>query len=171
MSLRSPSPIDERLLAPLGRVIANFSVLDWHVGLLVWFIHRPENPTPGLLTADRTFGGVLAKLYEVYHAQNRFRGDAAFGELWTKLGEAKLERNRLLHSVWMFRQPPSREQPIGADVITFGGGWSISSIKLVAEDVWTEGYDTPESLLKFADDIADLAGEVTEFRRAIGLGM
>ncbi len=97
--------IDKQLLAPLGEVAANFSMLDSILSSQIWLLlfgnSLKEQRTGQIVTAELSFKNKIALFSSLF--QHRFPDEKPFERLKAirkKLRAANEKRNRLLHSVW-----------------------------------------------------------------------
>jgi hypothetical protein len=95
------SPLPESYLLELGRVTANFSLLDW---MLRWALAElvGRNPTLGhMVCADLSLPAVLDGLTAAYPARvsdpARTQG---FASLIKRAGKLSERRNQMVHSYW-----------------------------------------------------------------------
>ena len=100
------SAIPEESLAPLGKVVANFAVLEsilsFGIGILIVGNSAAEQRTEQIVTAELTFKGKIALFSSLY--QHRFPEREPFEDLKKirdKLRKASEKRNSLLHSTWL----------------------------------------------------------------------
>ena len=100
------SAIPEELLAPLGKVVANFAVLEnvlsFSIGILLEGNSVAEQRTGQIVTAELNFKNKISLFSSLY--QHKFPERKPFDELTEirkKLTEANRKRNRLLHSTWL----------------------------------------------------------------------
>lgn len=99
------STIPEELLAPLGKVIANFGVLEESLSSIIWLLlfgnSVEEQRTGQIVTAELYFKDKIKLFSSLY--QHRFPDEGPFDELnemRIKLRNANEQRNSLLHSTW-----------------------------------------------------------------------
>ena len=100
------SAIPDESLAPLGKVVANFAVLESNLDFGIWLLlvgnSSAEQRTGQIVTAELSVKDKIALLSSLY--QHRFPAKTPFNELKDlrkKLGEANKIRNSLVHSVWL----------------------------------------------------------------------
>lgn len=106
MKKKLKSAIPEGSLAPLGKVVANFAILESSLDFAIWLLlvgnSSAEQRTGQIVTAEMRVKDKIALLSSLY--QHRFPQKAPFAELKNlrkKLGEANKIRNSLVHSVWL----------------------------------------------------------------------
>ena len=100
------SAIPNESLAPLGKTVANFAVLESNLDFGIWLLlvgnSSAEQRTGQIVTAELSVKDKIALLSSLY--QHRFPAKAPFNDLKNlrkKLGEANKIRNILVHSVWL----------------------------------------------------------------------
>ena len=105
MTRRMIPAIDKQLLAPLGEVAANFSMLDNTLSFQIWLLlfgnSSKEQRTGQIVTAELSFKNKVALFSSLF--QYRFPDEEPFERLKAirkKLRVASEKRNQLLHSVW-----------------------------------------------------------------------
>ncbi|PIS31062.1 hypothetical protein COT42_01840 [Candidatus Saganbacteria bacterium CG08_land_8_20_14_0_20_45_16] len=107
MTKRKLKPaIPNESFAPLGKVVANFAVLESSLDFAIWLLlvgnSSAEQRTGQIVTAELTFKNKIALLSSLY--QHRFPTKAPFAtlkEIRKKLSAANIKRNDLVHSTWL----------------------------------------------------------------------
>ena len=103
---RLKSAIPDESLASLGKVVANFAVLESNLDFGIWLLlvgnSTAEQRTGQIVTAELNFKDKIALLSSLY--QHRFPKKEHFEdlkEMRRKLSDAKDKRNSLIHSTWL----------------------------------------------------------------------
>ncbi len=102
--MKSATP--DESLAPLGKVVANFAVLESNLDFAIWLLlignSSAEQRTGQIVTAELMFKNKIALLSSLY--QHRFPTKSPFAalkEMRKKLSNANIKRNNLVHSIWL----------------------------------------------------------------------
>ncbi len=145
------SAIPNESLTPLGKVVANFAVLESNLDSSIWFLlfwdSTLEQRTGQIVTSILSFKNKINLLSALY--QHRFPAEKPFKdleEIRKKLNKANEKRNDLVHSTWLAHskkiKPKSSEK---------------KGFKLNFEDMEASEID------KIADLIAGVSYEMQKF--------
>ena len=144
--------IADELLAPLGRMTANFAMLEFQVSASIWLLIGGEQRMGQIVTADLSF----KQLVNILHALVLYRtGDepefvSIAGELRTRLFEAEQQRNILTHSSWAAGYERGQSTRIKQTIRK--GEWKLSAEQYSADDI----SRVAEDFAVLTSDIVDL---------------
>lgn len=149
------SAIPEESLAPLGKVVANFAVLESSLDFAIWLLlvgnSSAEQRTGQIVTAELNVKGKIALLSSLY--QHRFPAKSPFNELKDirkKLSDANKIRNKLVHSVWLAGGVRSATTAKEKNGIKFEfEEMEASKIEGIADFISEVGYDIQQFFISF----------------------
>lgn len=145
------SYIPEKLFNPLGKVVANFNILEVLLDFTIWLLlfgnSSKEQKTGQIVTAELSFKEKIALLSSLY--QHRFPDKKPFetlNNMRKKLGKANSKRNCLLHSAYL---------PSGRRVAT--------RAKEKAGLIFESENMSVEKIEKTADFISEVTSDIVSF--------
>lgn len=106
-------PLDDQFLLALGRVTANFAVLEDAVSFFLWSIIGRDQRLGQIISAELSFKAIRALLSAVFH--HRVSDETLRHELETLLNqvsEVEERRNILVHSSWGVGDTPKTKTRI-----------------------------------------------------------
>jgi len=149
------SAIPDESLAPLGKVVANFAVLESELDTGIWLLlfgnSSAEQRTGQIVTANLSFRNKIALFSSLY--QHRFPANKPFDalkEMRKKLNEANAKRNDLIHSTWLAADKKLSTRSNEKNGFKFNfDDMNASQIEKIADFISEVGSEMQEFLFSF----------------------
>lgn len=87
-------------LAEIGRVVANFAILEVHLSLLVHSLLSLPYPIGRVVTAEQSFKAMLTLAANLVRSRLNSEAQAEFRSVLKLIRGAEGQRNTIVHSLW-----------------------------------------------------------------------
>lgn len=93
------SAIDTALLVPLGRLVAEFNVLETQLSFSIWMLLQTDQRAGQIVTAPMRFKSKIDLFDSLF--RHRFQGmDDELHKIVQRLSDVNRQRNDLVHGLW-----------------------------------------------------------------------
>lgn len=145
-------------LQAIGRVAAQWAILELNLHLILWgLLDVPQRSGHAITAAVPSMNTKLHMLRSLAKESGRLSSTAKTNieTLLTSVSDLRTDRNNIVHATWSVSEKP------GAFNRSKFTGWG--EVKFHDQDL------TAPEINQIADDIASLAGDLTDFARENGL--